>query len=196
LSLAGFSGFLVIDLPFVSRWLLLKGCVVAAAIGALVAAFTLATREGALLGFPSGCYWAGIAMMAVGGVLIIFSALVEIPLASASRHRADEWWCEVYHGGTYALCRHPAILWMVIYLAGLVMASNQAGAVFLAIWWFILEMVVITVQDLYVFPSLFRGYTEYRRTTPFVIPNLSSLRSLFQISTELNIDEQLPAENE
>lgn len=146
------------------------------AISTLVAAFTLATHEGAPLGISITWRWVGIPMMILGGGLMIYSTLIEIPLASARAVRTIQ---EVYTKGTYALCRHPGFLWMLIYLIGFVLVYNMTSAIWLSVCWMALELAAVAIQDQVIFPRLFTSYRAYQLTTPFVIPTLTSIKTSF-----------------
>ena len=182
-SALGFSGFLALDIPALRRhrWGL-SGLILLATLS-LITAFVIATREGTPLGIPSVGRWIGIPMMILGISLMIYSTLIEIPLAlirSPSTYIRD-----VYKNGTYALCRHPGFLWMLIYLIGVVLVYNLMSAVELAVYWMALELMVVTIQDRVIFPRQFPSYRTYQLTTPFVIPTLSSLKASLIFNTKV-----------
>ena len=181
-SILGFAGFLALDIPALRKYQVLRIFVSITAILSLVIAFTLATREGAPLGIPATPQWIGIPLMIVGGGLMIYSVLIEIPLAAqrSPAVRANE----VFQSGTYALCRHPGFLWMLIYLIGTVLVYNLTSILQMAVYWQASEFLVVIIQDRLIFPRQFPSYVSYRRTTPFVIPTKSSLRASFQIKQE------------
>ncbi len=73
----------------------------------------------------------------------------------------------------YALCRHPGVLFFVPGYLGLWLCCGlplYAAAVYSA-----LNVALIVFEDLVVFPSVLEGYGEYRKSTPFLIPNRDSL---------------------
>lgn len=81
-----------------------------------------------------------------------------------------------YSEGVYALCRHPGVLWFIgFYLClALYKSSDQLlifGGVF-SLW----NILYILFQDIYTFPRTFSNYHEYKKTTPFLIPNAGSFR--------------------
>jgi protein-S-isoprenylcysteine O-methyltransferase Ste14 len=186
LSILGFSGFLAMDIPALQgkRWKIVGVAILA--ILSLVTAFTIATHEGYPIGISVIWQWIGIPMMGIGISLMLYSTLIEIPLASLQSSISSK---DVYTNGTYALCRHPGFLWMLIYLTGFVLVYNLTSAIGLAIYWLALELVVIYIQDRVIFPHRFPSYDSYQLATPFIIPTLSSLRtfSLF-LTTRVSHD--------
>jgi protein-S-isoprenylcysteine O-methyltransferase Ste14 len=78
--------------------------------------------------------------------------------------------------GMYALCRHPGVLWLSLMYAALYGAlpcglTLSSGLIFSA-----LDILYALFQDVWTFPRIFEGYGEYRRTTPFLIPDPASVR--------------------
>lgn len=162
-----------------------QGALVVAIFVALLAALALTTRQGTPLGVPTISRWAGVALMCIGGALTTYSTSIEIPLALSRMHRQGRQMSEVYRGGTYALCRHPGFLWILLYLVGVVLAVDLTSTAIMAAFWFALDLLVIIMQDRVIFPRLFPSYAAYQNTTPFVIPTLSSLRDAFNVRTEV-----------
>lgn len=77
--------------------------------------------------------------------------------------------------GQYALCRHPGVLWFVGLYACLGLAAalpfGEAAA------YSGLNVILAAFEDRCVFPARLAGYEDYRRTTPFLIPNARSIRA-------------------
>ncbi|MDO4393984.1 MAG: hypothetical protein Q4C80_06180 [Bacillota bacterium] len=73
----------------------------------------------------------------------------------------------------YALCRHPGVLFFIILYVGLALVTNMSftGVVVLCI----LNILLIIFEDMLVFPAIFNGYDEYKRGTPFLLPNMNSI---------------------
>lgn len=105
--------------------------------------------------------------------LLIHTLFFAIPVgASYARPGEKRDVCTV---GVYALCRHPGVLWFAgLYLclwpaAGLPPAD--------ALVYCGLNVLLVWVEDRFVFPELLKGYAEYQATTPFLIPNGASIRA-------------------
>ena len=82
----------------------------------------------------------------------------------------------VYDRGVYALCRHPGVLWFLLfYFFGWL----WSGADLLFWAWLLfglLNVGYIVLQDCWIFPRTFDNYGDYRKTTPFLIPTPASIR--------------------
>lgn len=80
-----------------------------------------------------------------------------------------------YTEGVYALCRHPGVLMfagLFLCLWGMTGRISQ-GIYFLSmILW---NYIYIILQDVWIFPETFTNYTEYKKTTPFLIPSRNSI---------------------
>ena len=100
---------------------------------------------------------------------LFFSFPVEASYARPGERRP------VCTGGVYALCRHPGVLWFAgLYLClwGAAGVPLPAGLTFTA-----LNVALVVFEDSVVFPAVLDGYGEYRRTTPFLLPNGDSVRA-------------------
>ena len=108
-------------------------------------------------------------------LLLVQSLLVEVrsPVGSGSAGRRA-----LVTTGTYALVRHPGVLWYVFFhlLAGV--AVGSVPFLLAAPLWAGVNAAVAAVQDRFIFPGVFgaQSYDEYRRAVPFVVPSRASLR--------------------
>jgi protein-S-isoprenylcysteine O-methyltransferase Ste14 len=76
--------------------------------------------------------------------------------------------------GVYALCRHPGVLFFAPLYLLLWLSVGIAWR--FAVLCILLNLMLALFEDLYVFPRILHGYAQYRHTTPFLIPNLNSIR--------------------
>lgn len=80
-----------------------------------------------------------------------------------------------YTEGVYALCRHPGVLMfagLFLCLWGMTGRISQGFYFLSMILW---DYLYIILQDLWIFPKTFTNYTEYKKTTPFLIPSRRSI---------------------
>ena len=81
--------------------------------------------------------------------------------------------------GVYALCRHPAAMFFLGFtLCFLGMMRNWETLAATAVW-NIGEIIYIWIEDKAIFPKTLKGYDTYRETTPFLIPNRTSVKAAF-----------------
>ncbi len=79
----------------------------------------------------------------------------------------------VFSGGLYAVCRHPGFLFFVPMYICLWLGAGLpfvAAAVFIG-----LNLLLVLFEDKLVFPAFLQGYSEYKTTTPFIVPNAKSI---------------------
>ncbi len=186
LSGTGFIGFLALDIPLLRRYAFGRILLTLIAVGALTTALLLTLNDGSTLGISSNIQWIGIILLILGGGLTSYSTLIEIPLAMQRDPQADH--SSIYQKGTYALCRHPGFLWLIVDLTGVVIVANHQSTLVMAIGWVVFNFAVILIQDRIIFPRHFPAYQHYQHTTPFLIPTPASLRALFK-ATQLNTKE-------
>jgi protein-S-isoprenylcysteine O-methyltransferase Ste14 len=190
LSLFGFSGFLALDLPLLRKQHLLRNLLSIAACLALVTALWITPPSLAIL--PSAWHtyggYAGSALIAIAVVLLAYSIFIEIPLqlrASRARQPAPSEpdahnQVQLVVKGTYALCRHPGYLWLSILLVGYIFIEDNLNAILIATTWSVLNLLLVTVQDRFIFPNTFKDYVTYQKKTPFLIPTSSSIIKAFE----------------
>lgn len=77
---------------------------------------------------------------------------------------------EAYTGGVYSLCRHPGVLWFagMSVCLWLICRDMRSGIFFLTVT--VGDILYVIYQDYCIFPKTFSNYSEYKKTTPFLIP--------------------------
>ena len=106
--------------------------------------------------------------------LLVSSLILEIPRAwgFGGRGRA-----RLTTGGTYALARHPGVLWLFFLLVCLSLARASETILLAAVTWTAINIGVSTLEDRFFLPRAFGApYDEYRGRVPFLIPTCSSIR--------------------
>ena len=77
--------------------------------------------------------------------------------------------------GTYALTRHPGVLWMLLlYIFGAIFFQNLL-AIYAALIWTFVNIVYVSIQERFIFHKIFDNYDKYRETTPMILPNFESI---------------------
>lgn len=87
---------------------------------------------------------------------------------------------KTYQEGVYALCRHPGLLWFIgfylfLWLTLRIPLLLMAGAIFSCC-----NLLYVIFQDRWTFTRIFEDYHEYKKTTPFIIPNFKSIKRCLQ----------------
>ncbi len=125
---------------------------------------------------PPALQAAGWLLSALFFLLLVYSLFVEIPISksygNAERGR------HVVRTGTYALVRHPGVLWFFFLTLSLVVVSGSRPLFAAVPVWTLLNIALVTVEDWIFFPMTFGSeYKRYRRSVPFLIPTPSSVHA-------------------
>jgi protein-S-isoprenylcysteine O-methyltransferase Ste14 len=198
-SLLGFSLWAALDLSLMRQIRQGPLAVSLLASAALAVAYILSVPLGTPLGLPAWMTYLGWGLAVLGLLLIIFSIFIEIPWRARSGPILERVGSSPTEGvlvtsGTYALCRHPGALWMILFLIGAVLAVGRSGMLFTAFLWIGLDVLLVAVQDRFIFPVHFPAYRQYQQTTPFLIPTPSAVRCALHHTSESHV--AAPAENQ
>ncbi len=174
LTLSGYLWGVLHDLAAQRGWPRVKPLLFLAMMSSHLAAYYLFLRRAPRLVVP-GPLQKSASVVAVAGILgMIYSIMIEIPFRKAwlaEGHSKD-----LVTGGTYALARHPGVLWAVIWIPALAVAARSRS---LLLWWPVVwlgDVLHVWFQDRYTLPRVFGDeYREYQRTTPFLLPTRASV---------------------
>ena len=79
--------------------------------------------------------------------------------------------------GTYALCRHPGVLWLAGLLAGVFLASGSLWMLAALPLWVGLDVLYVVLQEKLYFVRIFGAeYRDYQREVPMLVPTSRSIR--------------------
>ena len=105
--------------------------------------------------------------------LLVSSLFLEIQLAESKDGERP-----LYTRGTYALARHPGVLWLALFQTCFALAVRSWPLLFAVPFWTAANVALVVVEDAIFFPRLFgEAYLRYRRNVPFLIPSLSSIKN-------------------
>lgn len=107
-------------------------------------------------------------------LLLIYTLFLALPFEETYIKETDL--KKVCSRGVYALSRHPGILFFSGFYLFLWLAFNTvllfwAGLIFSGC-----NLIYVFFQDRWTFMNVFEDYDKYKRETPFVIPNLKSIK--------------------
>jgi len=161
------------DLANLGRRVILKRAAPFIAGGFFFAAIYLILRQPPAISMPRWAVVVGITLSLAGFILLVYSLAIDIPFQST--YLAPDASSRLITTGTYALTRHPGVLWLTVFFIGLLIA-NRSLALFVAIpVWLGLDVLHVWLQDRYFFPKQFPDYRAYQQRTPTLIPNRSSI---------------------
>lgn len=105
--------------------------------------------------------------------LMIYSLFFSIPFKKT--------YCEqnkfsLYTKGFYALCRHPAVLCFILFYLFLWLSTGVFPVFVAFIVFSIFNILYSLFQDIFIFPKTFDGYRAYKKSTPFIMPNIKTIK--------------------
>ena len=117
-------------------------------------------------------------ILVLSGILFFYSLFVEIPFKQT--YHSPGCGHRLVTTGTYALVRHPGVLWFGLFMLSLALVSRSRLALAAAPVWVAADVLYAWVQDRYLFPAMFPAYGEYRKQVPMLVPTAASLRRCLQ----------------
>ena len=116
----------------------------------------------------------------LSGAALIYALFFALPFESTY---TDTETLPVVDSGIYAACRHPGFWFFGLFYLLLGSFLSNAHLTLEAIIYSICNFIYIYIQDRFIFPQYIRGYDDYKKTVPFLIPNRHSLRKVLERSS-------------
>ncbi len=122
---------------------------------------------------PLWASWLGWVLLGASLFLLIYSLFIELPFRKTYVEGEGE--RGLVRTGTYALVRHPGVLWYALFLLSLVLVSKSKLLLLASPIWLFMDVLWVTIQEWFFFNKMFPGYDGYRRETPMIVPNRRSI---------------------
>lgn len=178
----GAASFLVVfwvDVAALKRMSFVKPVLWLASVVLFVWGVVACMGDPAPVWFPIPVRAAAAAAAVLFSLLLVYSLFVEIPFLSAYVRAGQP--SAVVASGTYALCRHPGVLWLAGLLAALFFAGGSRLLLLAAPIWIGLDTLYVVLQERLFFPRMFGAdYGAYQRAVPMLLPNARSMRRCAQ----------------
>lgn len=123
------------------------------------------------LPFPASLI--GLVLVPISLLLLVYSLFIEIPFVKTYAQRGSS--DQLVTTGTYALVRHPGVIWYFLFLLALFLATGSTTLLVAAPVWTLMNILYVVIQERFFFEKMFPGYREYRRQTPMLIPTRQSI---------------------
>lgn len=172
----GIIGFLtaylfdVVSLKGISRLKLPVGII---AVSLIIYATVMACFRTEQFVLPAWITWLGWVLLPTFIFFFIYSLFINLPFRKT--YITSGVGDKLIRTGTYALVRHPGVLWYAVILASLILVSRSELLLIASPIWFVMDLLHVTIQDKFLFSKMFKGYDDYRRETPMLIPNRKSI---------------------
>ncbi len=137
-------------------------------------ALVMVARHPDKLLLPAWLSSAGWPFLIISGFLLIYSLFLEIPFRQtyATNGVGDR----LVKTGTYALVRHPGVLWFALLLVALLLVTSSRLLLVAGPIWLSLDVLLVWVEDRFLFPRQFPDYAGYQLETPMLLPTATSVR--------------------
>ena len=106
--------------------------------------------------------------------LLIYSLFLELPFVKT--YGKVQHSSELVDTGTYALCRHPGVLWFGFLFLFLFCTTGAVLLIPGGIIWTSVDVLYVYLQEKVFFYKLFAEYKTYIKTTPMLIPTKASIK--------------------
>ena len=125
------------------------------------------------LPLPHWLSWLGWPLLVLSAFLLAYSILLEIPFKQT--YATDGVGDRLVKTGTYALVRHPGVLWFGLLLLALMAVTRSKLLLIAAPIWLLMDVLYVWIQERFYFGKMFPGYEQYKRETPMLIPTRESI---------------------
>jgi len=185
----GAVGFVVVhifDLVALKRIPRLKPIVWCLGSASLIYSLVMICRYPVKIMLPAWSTWLGWGVLTVSACLLVHSLFISLPFRKTyvDTGVGDK----LIKTGLYALVRHPGIMWFPLFMVSLIPISRSSLLLIAAPTFIALDIVLVVIQDRFIFSRMFAGYDSYRRETPMLLPTRKSvsafLRSLRQVRSQ------------
>ncbi|UCB45288.1 MAG: DUF1295 domain-containing protein [Spirochaetota bacterium] len=183
----GIIGFIILfffDLVALRKIPFLKTAIWLAGYGLIAFSLNSIIRKSTRFDFPNYVKTIGIVISTVFSILLIYSLLIEIPFKKTYLDKGAG--TELITTGTYALTRHPGVLWFLVVFIGIFLATGSKMLLIATPVWWSMDIIYVVIQDKIFFPKQFGdAYRRYQNEVPILIPTRNSIKRC--ISTFIKI---------
>lgn len=123
-------------------------------------------------------FWGCMLLAIFALILLIDTLFFELPFEET--YIESEGKARVYDQGMYALCRHPGVIWFFFFYLFLGVALLPGKFIFIGMLYSLCNILYVIFQDVWTFPHTFVDYEEYKKQTPFLIPNSHSIKRAYK----------------
>jgi len=143
-----------------------------AALGLLIYSTVMICQSPAQFEIPVFVRIIGACLLVIFLVLLIYSLFIELSFQKTYINQGVSG--KVVSTGTYALVRHPGVIWLAFAFIGLALLYPSITLFIAVVIWWLVDVIYVAIQDKYLFPKMFPEYQTYKKQTPFLIPTKRS----------------------
>lgn len=121
-----------------------------------------------LIRIMAGIFWC----MAI--YLLVYSLFLELPFVNT--YGKKEHSNALVDTGTYALCRHPGVIWFGFVFLFFFFLTGAKLIIPAGMIWTGFDVLHVHIQEKMFFPKMFPDYIQYKNNTPMLIPTIYSIK--------------------
>lgn len=174
LGAIGFSFILLFDIYTLKNDGLKRKVIGLSGVVLIIYSAVMAAMVSEKVAIPAGLRIAALILWAAASFLLVYSLFLELPFTKT--YGGSKYSSELVDTGTYALCRHPGVLWFGLMFFFFFFATGSVLLIPAGIIWTIIDIIHVYIEDRFFFPKMFASYKQYAKSTPMLIPNRDSLR--------------------
>ena len=175
LGLVGFTAGMGFDLAAPWGFPRVRRVLGVVAGASLVAAHIMLVVGSSRLAPPGWVVGLGVPLLVVAAFLLVYSLFIELSFRSTYAGLSPG--PRLQRAGTYALVRHPGVLWYALFLLALALVSPSLLLFLAAPIWLVADVAWVALQERLSLTRIFSEYADYQRETPMLVPTWRSIRS-------------------
>lgn len=172
-GILGFAAALAFDWASLKNMTTVKQVVGSSAICLLACATAMVCISTTKYKLPFFALPLGACLLLISSCLLAYSLFIEIPFRSTyAEKRIGN---KLVTTGTYALVRHPGVLWLALVYLSLALLFPSTTLFLAIIIWLVMDIIYVILQEKLFFLKMFPNYPDYQHRTPFLIPTRQSI---------------------
>jgi len=140
--------------------------------GLLVYSIVMVSLAANKIPMPPWTTWLGYGLFVISVVLLGYCLFINLPFRKT--YIATGAGDKLITTGLYALVRHPGVHILTLVLLSLFLISKSILLLIAAPIWVLLNILLVVIQDKFIFGRMFDEYDDYRQKTPMLMPNRRS----------------------
>lgn len=174
IGLFGFIAMFLFDMFSMKSYITLKYLFGFSGIAIITVCTTLIILTEGDYSFSNSVKVGNFLFLVINSLLLVYSVFLEVGLKTTYSTDATP---KLVTNGTYALTRHPGVLWLFLIFVNLFFVFGNSLILYTGITWSIMNIVYVIFQEKYIFKNIFQDYHLYQINTPMIIPNVKSIRT-------------------
>ena len=178
IGVIGFTVVHIFDLIALKKVPRLKPVVWFVGIGLLIYSLVMICLSPDKLVMPDWLTGVGWGVFGLSVALLIHALFISLPFRKTYiEEGVGE---KLVESGFYALVRHPGVIWFTLFMLALIPVAKSRLLLTAAPIFIVLDIVLVIIQDKFLFGRMFPSYGDYRRETPMLLPNRKSFNAFLR----------------